>query len=219
MRILLKIQGTGNVIPFDHQHLLVGTIHKWLGKRNSIHDKVALFSFSRIRGGTFLQEGLIFEKGCSFFFSAYNPEIIKTLIGGVQKDPSMFLKLIVNEIIIQDDPDLSSRDLFYPGSPVLIKRRIDNDIKHTTYIEPNASMYLKETLRTKMKHAGFSDENFEIRFNPLNNQASTKLVNYKGIENKANWCPILIQGSPEIKVFAWNVGIGNSTGIGFGSIE
>jgi CRISPR/Cas system endoribonuclease Cas6 (RAMP superfamily) len=34
-----------------------------------------------------------------------------------------------------------------------------------------------------------------------------------------NWCPIIIKGKPETKLFAWNVGLGNSTGIGFGAIK
>lgn len=29
MRIHLKIYSGNSIIPFNHQHLLVGTIHKW----------------------------------------------------------------------------------------------------------------------------------------------------------------------------------------------
>jgi CRISPR/Cas system endoribonuclease Cas6 (RAMP superfamily) len=29
---------------------------------------------------------------------------------------------------------------------------------------------------------------------------------------------VIIEGKPETKLFAWDVGIGNSTGIGFGAI-
>jgi len=219
MRLHLKIKGTNGIIPFGHQHLLVGTIHKWLGKRNAIHDKVALFSFSRIKGGVYAAGGLIFENNISFFISAYKPEIIKTIIDGIRDDPTMFLKLIVKEIIIQEDPDLSFRDFFFPGSPVLIKRRYDKEIKHILYTDPVSSDYLKETLQTKMKIAGLSDEDLEIQFDNKNSRASTKLITYKGIEHRTSWCPIIIKGSPEIKSFAWNVGLGNSTGIGFGAIE
>jgi CRISPR-associated endoribonuclease Cas6 len=45
------------------------------------------------------------------------------------------------------------------------------------------------------------------------------MIIYKGIANKANWCPVIIKGRPETKLFAWNVGLGNSTGIGFGAIK
>lgn len=45
-----------------------------------------------------------------------------------------------------------------------------------------------------------------------------KLMTYKGIKNKASMCPVIIKGTLQSKQFAWNVGIGNSTGIGFGAI-
>ena len=43
--------------------------------------------------------------------------------------------------------------------------------------------------------------------------------NYNGVENKASWCPVIVEGKPETKAFAWNVGLGNSTGIGLGAIK
>ena len=63
------------------------------------------------------------------------------------------------------------------------------------------------------------DNDFEIYFDASHTKAGTKLVNYKGIMNRASWCSVIIKGSPETKLFAWNVGIGNSTGIGFGAIK
>lgn len=45
------------------------------------------------------------------------------------------------------------------------------------------------------------------------------LIDYRGVKNKASWCPIRIIGNAETKLFAWNAGIGNSTGIGFGAIK
>jgi CRISPR-associated endoribonuclease Cas6 len=63
------------------------------------------------------------------------------------------------------------------------------------------------------------DDNLEIRFEKNYSKAKTKLIAYNGIKNKTNWCPVIIKGKPETKFFAWNVGLGNSTGIGFGAIK
>ncbi|MGN9307593.1 CRISPR-associated endoribonuclease Cas6 [Enterococcus faecium] len=49
--------------------------------------------------------------------------------------------------------------------------------------------------------------------------AKTKLVYYKNIGNKTSICPVIIEGTPEQIAFAWNVGVGNSTGIGFGALK
>ncbi len=217
MRIHIKIIKSKQIIPFNHQSLLVGTIHKWLG-RNDEHGKVSLYSFSRLEGGKATKTGLQFEKGTSFFFSSYNPDILKKLISGVQEDASMFHGLEVSEIIIREDPDLSGRELFFTGSPIFIKRQVDSKIDHILYNDPRSSACLIETLQTKLKKAGLTDDSFNIRFEMSYPKAGTKKITYNGIENRANWCPVIIEGKPETKLFAWNVGLGNSTGIGFGAI-
>jgi CRISPR-associated endoribonuclease Cas6 len=218
MRIHLSISAPQNPLPFDHQHLLVGTIHKWLGW-NEEHGRVSLYSFSRLEGGKVTKSGLLFENGISFFFSSRNPELIQKLISGVQTDRAMFNGLEVREILMQEDPDLSGKEIFFPGSPVFIKRKNGEKIDHILYDDPMAGSYLKETLLTKMEQAGLTDDTLEISFDTTYRKAGSKLVTYNGIQNRASWCPVIIKGKPETKLFAWNVGLGNSTGIGFGAIK
>jgi CRISPR-associated endoribonuclease Cas6 len=218
MRIHLKIQAPNKIIPFDHQPLLTGTVHKWLGW-NDEHGKVSLYSFSQLEGGKATPDGLRFERGTSFLFSSHNSDLIKKMVSGIQADPSLFYGLTVSEIIIQEDPDLTDRSLFFTASPVFIKRRVGDRINHIQFDNPLASSYLKETLQTKMNEAGIEDESFEIRFETTYPRAGTKKITYNGIQNRANWCPVIVEGKPETKLFAWNVGLGNSTGIGFGAIK
>jgi CRISPR-associated endoribonuclease Cas6 len=70
-----------------------------------------------------------------------------------------------------------------------------------------------------MGKAGISDETLRIRFEVNYPKAGTKKITYNGVQNRASWCPVIIEGKPETKLFAWNVGLGNSTGIGFGAIK
>lgn len=218
MRLHFKIKTSKKVVPFDHQLLLTGTIHKWLGN-NEEHGEISLYSFSQLEGGRLASNGFTFEKGATFFFSSHNPELIKKIISGLQTDPNMFLGFVVTEVIIQDEPDLTERDLFFAASPIFIKRKIGEKTDHIIYDDPRANVCLKETLQTKMKGVGLEDESLEIRFDISYSKAGTKLITYNGIQNRANWCPIIITGKPETKLFAWNVGLGNSTGIGFGAIK
>lgn len=217
MRIHLSISAPKIPLPFDHQYLLVGTIHKWLGW-NEEHGKVSLYSFSRFDGGKATKAGLLFEKDISFFFSSYHPDLIQKLISGIQTDRAMFNSLEVREIVMQEDPDLSGREQFFPGSPVFIKRKNGEKIDHILYDDPKAGTFLKETLLKKMEQAGMKDDTLEISFDTDYRKASSKMVTYNGIQNKASWCPVIIKGKPVTKLFAWNVGLGNSTGIGFGAI-
>jgi len=217
MRIHLSVSTPKKHLLFDHQHLLVGTIHKWLDW-NEEHGKVSLYSFSRFEGGKVTKTGLFFENGISFFFSSHYPELIQKLISGIQTDRTMFNGLEVSEILMQQDPDLTTKELFFPGSPVFIKRKNGEKIDHILYDDPKAGSYLKETLLTKMEQAGLKDDTLEISFDTCYRKAGSKMVNYNGIKNRASWCPVIIKGKTETKLFAWNVGLGNSTGIGFGAI-
>lgn len=218
MRIHLKINASNVIIPYDHQHLLTGAIHKWLGI-NDEHGNISLYSFSRLENGKAISDGLLFEQGTSFFFSSYKPDLIKKMIAGIQYNPSLFNGLTISDIVIQEDPDLSNRKLFHVASPIFIKRRIEERIEHILYNNKYANSCLEETLVSKMKKIGLIDKTLSIQFEANYPNSRTKKITYKGVQNRANWCPVIIEGKPETKLFAWNVGLGNSTGIGFGAIK
>lgn len=221
MRIHIKTTPSENLIPFDHQKKLTGTIHKWIGKNNLEHGNRSLYSFSILSNAKMntKKSGLEFKSGSSFFISSHEESLLKQIVFSIQKDPTMFCGLKVREITIQENPDLSGVSHFFAASPILIKRTEGDNTKHYAYNENKTAELLKETLQGKMKKAGLADETLEICFDQSYHAAKTKVVHYNGIKNKANICPVIIKGKPETKAFAWNVGIGNSTGIGFGAIK
>ena len=218
MRIHLKTTANTSPVPFDYQQKLVGTIHKWIGA-NTIHNKISLYSFSWLNGGRMVDNALQFLDGASLFISFYDENIIKRVIKTILDDPEMFCGLTVTDIMIDDNPHLSERELFMCASPIFIKRKLeDGKIKQYHYNDEQANQLLKETLLSKMKDAGIEDNTLDIRFDLSYKNKKTKLIRYHGIGNKANFCPVIIKAKPETKLFAWNVGIGNCTGIGFGAI-
>ena len=100
-----------------------------------------------------------------------------------------------------------------------MKRHIEEKVIEYGFENPLSGKLLEDTLKTKMQKAGIQDDGtLHIEFDLSYAKKKKKLVWYEGISNKANMCPVIIQGSNELKQFAWNVGLGNSTGIGFGSI-
>lgn len=218
MRLHLKIKSKMRQVPFDHQHLLTGTIHKWLGLNNE-HGQVSLYSFSRLEGGKKTTSGLQFGSDSTFFISAHSLELTKKLVSGIKAAPDMFHGLEVSEVVIEEDPDLSNRSLYYAASPVFIKRKDGNRINHILYNDPRANGCLKESLLMKMSLVGLADESLNIQFDTSYTNAGTKMITYNGVQNRASWCPVILEGKPETKLFAWNVGLGNSTGIGFGAIK
>ena len=86
------------------------------------------------------------------------------------------------------------------------------------YTNEESDTLMTETLKSKMKLFGLEDETLKIAFDKSYSKAKTKLITYNRINSKASLCPLIIKGKPKTKAFAWDVGIGNSTGIGFGSL-
>ena len=138
----------------------------------------------------------------------------------ILRNPEMFGGMRVIDMTIEETPDLSTRELFYLGSPIFIKRFIPEEgTKYYTFKDDESNELMKNTLIHKMEIAGLPlDETLDISFDLTYAKKKIKFINYRDIRNKANLCPVYIKGKPETKAFAWNVGIGNSTGIGFGSI-
>lgn len=218
MRIHLNTTANTAPVPFNYQQKLVGTIHKWIGE-NTIHDKISLYSFSWLNGGRKVDNALDFPKGASMFISFYDEKVIKQIIKTILDEPEMFCGLTVTAITIDKDPAVENRELFYCASPIFIKRMLDDGtVKQYNFNDEESGFLLKETLLSKMREVGLEDGTLEIKFDRSFSKRKLKLVHYHGIGNKASICPVVIKAKPETKLFAWNVGIGNCTGIGFGAI-
>lgn len=217
MRLILQCSKNKELVDFNYNQKLTGILNKWIGKDN--HGHLSLYSFSNLMKAKFVDNKLDFPHGTYFYFSAYDTKIIKDVIKGIQDDSNLFNGMVIEKVEIIEDPFFSNSEYFYLASPILIKRRVDNNIVHYIYNNEESNKFLIETLKTKMKSVGLSDESLEISFDKDYSKAKTNLINYKGIKNRVSWCPIIIKGKPETIAFAWNVGLGNSTGIGFGSLK
>lgn len=221
MRLHLKTTPNDRIITFDYQQKLAGVLYNWLGLDNEDHGKLSLYSFSWLRNGVSNNKGLDFPNGANWFISFYDDDKMKCVMKNIINNPAMFSGMFISDVVIENTPDLSSRNIFYLGSPIFIKRYDikSHMIKQYTYNDGDANFLMTQTLQHKMEVAGIPmDPSLNISFDLSFLKKKTKLMSYKGIGNRANLCPVIIEGKPETKAFAWNVGIGNSTGIGFGSI-
>lgn len=220
MRIYLRTTPNKQPVPIDYQQKLVGTIHKWIGANNTLHDDISLYSFSWLQGSKLVDGSLSFKHGANFFISFFDEKVIKDIVRTILGDPQMFCGLMVTDVQIEDLPNLSERTKFYCASPIFIKRRLPKgNVKQYNFNDSEAAILMKETLKNKMRKAGMEDDDsLDISFDKSYQGKRLKLIRYHGIGNKASLCPVIINGKTETKLFAWDVGIGNCTGIGFGAI-
>ncbi|MGN6645692.1 MAG: CRISPR-associated endoribonuclease Cas6 [Cytophaga sp.] len=218
MRIYLATSKNTELVPFAYQQLLTGVLHKWLGK-NDVHDEMSLYSFCWLKNGKASAKGINFPNGASFFISTYDNELLKKIIEGIQQYPELFYGMKVTEITIQEDPQFSEIQRFVVASPVFIKRSNAERKEFFYYNHPEAGKLLTETLAKKLQKAGLNAESISVEFDKRFRTPSIKGTSYYGIHSKGSVCPVIIKGTPQQIAFAWNVGLGNSTGIGFGALN
>jgi len=217
MRLHFSLTPNTQTVPFDYQHFLIGAFHKWMGW-NELHDEISLYSLSWLHGGKMVKDGFNFPNGARWFVSFWDEELGKQLIMNAMKEPEVCCGMVVKEIQMQDTPKFGSKEKFTLSSPVFI-RKYDEHKKaiHLTYKDEESDFYLTETLKKKLKSANLN-EDVKVSFDKNYFNPKTKLVRINGIDSRANFCPVIIEGNPEAIRFAWNVGVGHSTGCGFGAI-
>ncbi len=238
MRLHFLLTPNTQIVPFDYQHFLIGIFHKWMGW-NKIHDEISLYSLSwlasirrdssslprrqsgqsGLQNGKLIHNGFDFPNGARWFISFWDEELGKQLIMSAMKNPEVCCGMKVKEIQMQDTPRFGAKERFIASSPIFIRKYDENGkVNHLTYSDRDADLYLTETLKKKLKTANM-DFDVKVSFDKNYFNPKTKLVKINGIENRASFCPVIIEGSPEAIQFAWNVGVGHSTGCGFGALN
>ena len=220
MRLHFDLSPNQEPVPFDYQHFLTGAFNKWLGD-NEQHDEISLYSLSWLYQG-FARNGMLeFPKGARWFISAYDESLISKLIDRILMQPDVCCGMRVTKIIQQATPCFDGYYAFKVGSPVLAKSKmIEGKVKHYLFSDVESDEVLTATLRHKMDIAGLpnASKQVSVSFDRSYRNAKTKLVKIKGIANRASFCPVIVEGTPEAVQFAWNVGVGHGTGIGFGCL-
>lgn len=219
MRLYIKLSSNTSLIPFNYQHLLTGVVHKWIGENNKEHGNRSLYSFSWLQNTVATKQGLNLKRDAYFFISAYDTDFIKNVTKGILQNPETFCGSTVVDVQIKNDVAFGTEERFFLNSPILIRQREGEKTKHITYLDDNFNQLLTENLKVKLHQANLPEDGVEVELDTTYHSPTTKLVNYKGIKNKTTLAPIIIKGSPEQIAFAWAVGLGNSTGIGFGSLK
>lgn len=217
MRVYIKLNANKTLINYNYQELLTGVIHKWLGEDNEIHGKSAKFCFSWLQNTKADKSGIRLTNDSYFFIGAYNSEIIKRIMRGVLESPEMFNGVSVKEVILQEPPVFKEVEHFLMASPIFLKRKEDE--KHLTFEDEEFEEALNNNCETKFKKAGIDIEGFEIKLDPDNHFRTTKMVTYNGIGNKTTLAPVVIKGNRAQIEYLWSVGLGHSTGIGFGTLK
>jgi CRISPR-associated endoribonuclease Cas6 len=207
-------------VPFYYQQNLVGAFHRWIGE-NELHDDISLYSLSWLYGGKMRRDkkGFDFKNGATFFISAPNQDLLKDLINGIFQGTEICWGMHVEEVSMKVTPNFGNYQRFIPQSPIFIKRTRPEDNGHQFFFptDKEANNYMTETLQRKLAKTGLTTD-VSVSFDNSWSKIKIKKIQFNKINLKATLCPVIVEGHPDAVRFAWDVGIGNSTGIGFGAL-
>jgi CRISPR-associated endoribonuclease Cas6 len=221
MRLQLYLEASERV-PFDYLPTLKSAFHRWAGHDETLHEGLSLYSYAWLRGGRAGRGGIHFPEGANWFISAPDEDLIHELVSGVVRAPELGLGLRVADVRMQRVPEFAAGEQpFRVAGPVFIKHETarDKPADHLLPGHPLADGQLTTTLRHKLRQVGLDDVGAAVRFDPAHiATAKTKLFRYKQVQCRGSICPVLVSGSSEQIAFAWEVGVGHSTGIGCGAL-
>lgn len=222
MKFRLFLSPNNEAIPFNYAHQLCGIFHRWLGP-NELHNMLSLYSLGWLQGEVKVQKnGLFFPHGAHWDIGIYDDEIAERLIRGILLKKIGFYGMDIRKADRLQPPAFAQKEhRFLAGSPILLRKvEKDGSRTHVTYEEKESGDILKRVLLKKAEEAELaSAKQLKIQFDRSYPNPKTKLVDIKGIKNRASVCPILAEGAPEALEFLWTVGAGELTGVGFGSLN
>lgn len=222
MKFRIHLSANKEPVPFDYPYQLCGIFHHWLGP-NDLHAMLSLYSLGWLQGHSKVNDGkLYFPDGAAWDIGIYQNEIAERLVRGLLLKEFEFYGMKIRKATRLDFPiNGAGTHRFLAGSPVMLRRVEDDGTRtHITYKDPGSDHILNRIIHKKAEEADFEPaKSLRITFDTAYGNPKTKLVDIKGIKNRASVCPVIAEGSAEALTFLWEVGAGEMTGVGFGSLN
>jgi len=245
MRIKVNFSKNTSDVP-NNNSVVLEYLHRCLGRDNKYHDKASSYNISHLYGGEINQHNLStlnFPNGGYFIVSSMDKEFMSKLLMGLLDSPQISYGMKFLNIEHINETFMDGWNHFATLSPFIIKGNygknnysfmtLDGEYKRTDgkwSIEEkedyNFQNVVKEYLINKLKkidsNLNLTDFNVKIdefdKDGKKHNKHKVKKVYVKNVLNFANQCQVSIYCKKSIAELLYNIGIGQSTGAGFGAI-
>jgi CRISPR-associated endoribonuclease Cas6 len=221
MRLKILLSGTNDELRINHQDLVNSFIHRVLGSDNEFHDAKNDYSISSLQGGTWIKgtKNISFKNGGYITISSLDEKFINKILIRLYSTPFYGdIKVIGIEFV--DEKFYNGWNHFVTLSPFIIKKYSSKkDYSFHTLKDIEFQITLKNYLINKISKINPSLDlsNFDVKI-PKHVNHKTSKVMVKNVLNIANSCHINIYTNKKIAELLYNIGIGQSTGSGFGTI-
>jgi CRISPR-associated endoribonuclease Cas6 len=221
MRIKVLLSGTKQELPINNQDIVNSFIHRTLGKDNKYHNQKNNYSVSPMQGGKWVEgtSNISFTNGGYIIISSLDNEFINNILLCVYKNKFYEdIKVLGLEFI--DEKFYNGWNHFATLSPFIIKEYKDkNTYSFITMNDADFELKVKNHLLLKLSkinpNLDFSE--FEVKIE-RKQKDKVKKVLVKNVINIANQCQVSINCKKELAELIYNIGLGQSTGSGFGTV-
>lgn len=221
MIIKVYFEKTNKTIPFNNQHQMNGFIFAMLGdKASKYHDSFSDYSISGIQGCRMNSDksGLIFTNEpyiqiTSDDMSVCN-DFVCAIINSIDNKSVNLFGLHPTRFETFDFPCGKKFDIIKTISPILLK----NNGRKITVVDEGWIEALNENCKAKLKHGGIEDSSFKIVIGNKEN-VKRKMVYVGEVFNPCTDGVFTVYGKEETRKKLYNMGLGNSTGTGFGALK
>jgi CRISPR-associated endoribonuclease Cas6 len=205
-----------NIIPIVNQKELNSYIHKCLGINNEYHDSFSDYAISSIQGGKLNNNNMLsFENSVPYIIiSSENFQFISQIIMGIESNKFNLFDMTFKNFEFNDFKVNQTFDKIITISPILLKK----NNKKITFTDKEWVNVLIEQTKAKLKHKGIIDDTFNIEIRNVN-KAKEKMIYVGNTFNPCSMISLKVYGKKETRKTIYNMGFGNSTGCGFGSIK
>lgn len=223
MRIKINFSKNTTPVSIANQSQVNGYIHKCLGDNNEYHDSVNNYSISSLMGGRLNEDKktLSFMNGAYIVVSSNDQNFLGRLVDGLMNNIDFICGMRFTHIQYVDTEYLCNGwNNFATLSPFIIKEYDNNGrYRFLTLADVDFQGRVKLYLMNKIKKINpkLNLNNFDLII-PNHPSHKVKKILVKNVINYANQCHISIRCDKDVAELLYNIGIGQSTGSGFGTI-
>jgi len=221
MRIKVQLSPTNKELPINNQYMVNSFIHRALGKDNKYHDTKSDYSISSLQGGKWVNgtDRITIKNGGYITITTLNKGFIDNILMGLYTT-KFYEDIKVCGVEFIDEFFYNGWNHFATLSPFIIKEYVDKkQYKFVTMDDDNFQGKVKDYLIRKLSKIdpklNLTDFEVKIKDNPSH---KVKKVMVKNVPNLANQCQVSIHCNRKVGELIYNLGIGQSTGSGFGTV-
>ena len=218
-RIKLIFEGNGVALKGSIQHLPAGFVHGLLG-HNEYHDSFSNYAISPIIGSHYDKESglIVFDEHPYIFVSSPNEKFMCELAMQISKAFNAYMGAMKLSSIFETNFHVhEDYDIALTVGPILLKTKGD---KIVTFQDDNFEEILTNNCIQKLIKNGMDEGKAKtLKISLINkDKAKIKKVFVHKVTNITSQVMLRISGDREARRMIYEMGLGKSTGCGFGTV-